>query len=155
MPKTKLPRSASQKSRSKTINCWETEINIARLYSGESFGTRSQKLRRFHYPRRCAHGFLNVRFAVCGGEEASLELRRGQIDAGLQHAVEKFLESLTVRFHRVGKIPNGSAGEVAAEHRTAAVEGDGHAGGFCGVAHPGFQLRAEFFERGVSRGPHP
>src|SRR6266568_1194748 len=93
-----------------------------------------------------AHSLLNVLFAVRGGEKAGLKLRRCEIDARVQHAVEEFLEALAVALHRVREIPDWLAREVTTEHRATAVERHRHAGGFRGVLHPRFQLHPELFE---------
>jgi hypothetical protein len=111
-----------------------------------------KRLQPLHHRRRRLHRVRDVRFRMRGGNEARLELRRGEIDARSQHAVEELLEALAVGLHRVGKIPNRFAREVAAEHRAAAVEGDGDVRGLGGLAQAGFELRAFRFQLGVGGG---
>lgn len=97
------------------------------------------------------HGLDDVLARVRSREEARLELRRSEINPRIEHAVEKFRKARAVAVHGVGEIVNRLVREVAAEHRTAAVESDGDVRGLCGVTHSGFESSAEFFETLVGR----
>ncbi len=64
-----------------------------------------------------ADGLLDVLCAVGSREEGSLELRRREIDALLQHVVKKLAVSLRVGlFHRI-PIHNRTGGKEGREHR--------------------------------------
>ena len=67
---------------------------------------------------RRADGFLDVPGCVGGGEERRFELRRREIDALVQHPVEKPGETGAVRAHGIAQVRYLLVCEVAAKHRS-------------------------------------
>src|SRR6185503_8023274 len=63
--------------------------------------------------------------------------------------MEEFFESLAVALHRIGEVVHRPIRKISAKHRAAAIELHRHCRRFGRVLHPGFELRAEFFETGV------
>ena len=63
-------------------------------------------------------------FGMRGADEAGLELRRGDVDAGIEERVEEAREVRTgPRGFASSRLRIGPGGEEEAEHRAVAVEG--------------------------------
>ena len=70
-------------------------------------------------PQSRSHGFdrlLDIDPGVGHGDEAGLKLRGGQVNAGIQAAMEETGEGLAVGALGVGEVGDGAAGEEEAEH---------------------------------------
>jgi hypothetical protein len=90
---------------------------------------------------------LDVSHSVRCGDEASLKLRRREIDAAFQTSMEKTGEHFQIASLRAGEIDNGRGSKEQTKHRTEPVKRDIDVRVLDCVTRKSFKLRAQLVDQ--------